>query len=224
MGLADVNADGRLDILAGTPGAISVILNRGAWSFEPPMDFSVPGTVNGLAIFDFDRDGKLDIAAGSDELSIFRGRGDGTFVRATNYSFGFRLNSVAAADFDGDGCEDVFLSQNFFATEPETPRLDAGRGLWLRGDGTGKLTPVPGQESGVAIYGEQRGAALCDYDEDGRVDLVVTQNGAETKLYHNAGARPGLRVRLLGPAANRSGVGALVRLQFADHTGPANPR
>jgi hypothetical protein len=101
------------------------------------------------------------------------------------------------------------------------PRLDAGRGLWLRGDGTGKLMPVPGQESGVKIYGEQRGAALCDYDEDGRVDLVVTQNGAETKLYHNTGGRPGLRVRLHGPPANPSGVGALVRLQFADHAGPA---
>jgi hypothetical protein len=129
--------------------------------------------------------------------------------------------AVCVGDMDGDGKEDIFLSQNFFATQPEMPRLDAGRGLWLRGNGTGTLMPVPGQESGVKIYGEQRGAALCDYDEDGRVDLVVTQNGAETKLYHNTSARPGLRVRLAGPAANSSGVGAVVRLQFADHAGPA---
>ncbi|PYJ97066.1 MAG: hypothetical protein DME23_17420, partial [Verrucomicrobia bacterium] len=128
--------------------------------------------------------------------------------------------AVCVADMDGDGNEDVFLGQNFFATQPETPRLDAGRGLWLRGDGAGKLTPVPGQESGVRIYGEARGAALCDYDGDGRVDLVVTQNGAETKLYHNAQAKPGLRVRLNGPPGNPKGVGAQMRLIFGQRPGP----
>ena len=128
--------------------------------------------------------------------------------------------SLNVADIDGDGNEDVFLSQNFFATQPGTPRLDAGRGLWLRGDGTGKLTPIPAQQSGIKVYGEQRGAALCDYDGDGRVDLVVTQNGAETKLYRNVGARPGLRVRLEGPAGNPSGIGAQVRLIFGQRQGP----
>src|SRR5205814_5275321 len=56
--------------------------------------------------------------------------------------------------------------------------------------------------------------ALCDYDGDGRVDLVVTQNGAETKLYHNVGGKPGLRVRLKGAAANAHGVGAQMRLVY----------
>src|SRR5205823_10858972 len=114
------------------------------------------------------------------------------------------------------GHEDVFLSQNFFATPPEMRRLDAGRGLWLRGDGTGNLTPLRGQDSGVKVYGEQRGAALSDYDQDGRIDLVVTQNGAETKLFHNVGAKPGLRVRLSGPPGNPAGVGAQVRLYFGE--------
>ena len=125
------------------------------------------------------------------------------------------------ADFDGDGREDLLLSQNFFATDVATPRYDAGRSLLLIGDGAGGLEPVPGQRSGLIVYGEQRGAALCDYDRDGRVDLVVTQNGAETKLYHNAGARPGLRVRLRGPAGNPTAVGAVIRLKFGDRYGPA---
>jgi hypothetical protein len=128
---------------------------------------------------------------------------------------------VVIADYDGDGAEDLFLSQNFFALRWEMHRLDAGRGLWLRGDGQGGFTPVAGQSSGVTAYGEQRGAAVADYDRDGRVDLVIGQNAAETKLYRNRKARPGLRVRLKGPPGNPEGIGAVVRLRFNGQLGPA---
>jgi hypothetical protein len=128
---------------------------------------------------------------------------------------------ACVADYDGDGNEDVFLSQNFFATQPKVPRCDAGRGLWLQGDGHGGLRAVPGSESGVTVYGEQRGAAVGDFDGDGRVDLVVTQNGAQTRLFRNVRGRPGLRVRLLGPVGNPQGIGAVIRLNFGGHFGPA---
>jgi hypothetical protein len=100
-------------------------------------------------------------------------------------------------------------------------RLDAGRGLWLRGIGGGKLEAVPGQKSGILVYGEQRGAALGDFDGDGRVDLAVSQNGAETKLYQNVLGKPGLRVRLNGPPGNPDGVGATLRLVFGGRMGAA---
>lgn len=128
--------------------------------------------------------------------------------------------SVNVADYDGDGHEDVFLSQNFFANQPEVPRYDAGRGLLLRGDGTGKLEAVPGQDSGIKVYGEQRGAAVADFDKDGRVDLAVTQNGAATKLYRNVGGKAGLRIRLTGSSGNPDGIGAQMRLLFGERAGP----
>ena len=127
---------------------------------------------------------------------------------------------AGAADFDGDGHEDVFLSQNFFAVQPEMSRMDAGRGLWLRGDGTGRLLPVPGQLSGIKVYGEQRGAALSDFNKDGRIDLVVSQNGAETKLYQNISGKPGLRIRLQGTNDNPLAVGAAVQLIFPNSRCP----
>src|SRR5256712_577257 len=128
---------------------------------------------------------------------------------------------AGVADFDGDGHEDLFLSQNFYPTEIGTPRYDAGRGLLLRNRGDGSLEPVPGQVSGIAVYGDQRGAAFADYDGDGRIDLVVSQNGAETKLYHNEHARPGLRVRLVGGPGNPHAIGAAVRVVYS--RGPQGP-
>jgi hypothetical protein len=128
--------------------------------------------------------------------------------------------AAVAADFDGDGLEDLFLAQNFSETETGTPRFDAGRGLLLLGNGKGGLAPVPGQRSGIVIYGDQRGAAATDYDRDGRMDLAVSQNAAETRLFHNTRARPGLRIRLVGPPGNPQAIGAAVRIRYADGDGP----
>ena len=152
------------------------------------------------------------------------------FFNRTNYFEAVKLPHEAqlapafgihVTDFDGDGNEDIFFSQNFFQVQAEEPRLDAGRGLLLRGTGSGKLESVSGQRSGVFIYGSQRGSAVGDFNTDGRVDLAVAQNSAETKLYKNTGAKPGLRVRLSGPMGNPDGVGATVRLIFGERAGPA---
>lgn len=127
---------------------------------------------------------------------------------------------AGVADFTGDGIEDVILSQNFFATDIATPRYDAGRGLLLEGRSDGEIQAVPGQRSGLLVYGEQRGAAYADFDGDGRLDLVISQNAAATRLFRNVGAAPGLRVRLIGPPGNPDGVGAQVRVRYGDRAGP----
>lgn len=166
--------------------------------------------------------GRRELRAAWLESTVFLNRGDHLEARPLPVEAQFApAFAVCAADFDGDGDEDVFLSQNFFALSVESSRCDAGRGLMLFGDNRAGLQPVPGQESGLLIYGEQRGAAVADFDGDGRADLAVAQNGAATKLYRNAGARPGLRVRLLGPPGNPSGVGALLRVGDGGSWGPA---
>src|SRR5678809_306718 len=52
------------------------------------------------------------------------------------------------------------------------------------------------------------------------LDLAVSQNAAATRLLHNRGAKPALRVRAQGPASNPEGIGAQVRLMFGDRSGP----
>ena len=143
---------------------------------------------------------------------------------------------VNVADFDGDGREDLFLAQNFFPTEIETMRFDAGVGLVLLGDGAGGFRPLSIMESGIVVRGDQRGSAVADFDGDARADLAVSQNGEATTLWRNVGARPGVRVRLVetGPGgtdggaqgaasgARRTGIGAKIWVESDDGTkGPA---
>jgi hypothetical protein len=156
------------------------------------------------------------------ETTLFLNRGDHFEARVLPQEAQFApAFGVAIADLDGNRTEDVFLSQNFFAVDGDTPRYDAGRGLVLLGDGKGGFQSVPGQQSGVMLYGEQRGAAASDWDGDGRVDLAVAQNGSTTTLLHNRKAHPGLRVRLAGPPGNPRGIGAVMRLGGPEGPGPA---
>jgi hypothetical protein len=157
------------------------------------------------------------------ETGVFLNRGDHFDFRALPAeaqlapAFG-----IGAADFDGDGHEDLVLAQNFFGLEPDSPRQAQGRGLWLRGDGTGGFSAVPGQESGILVYGEQRACAVADFDGDGRADLALAQNNGPTKLYRNRAAPAGLRVRLRGAASNPDAVGGRWHAVFGAKPGPAH--
>lgn len=119
--------------------------------------------------------------------------------------------ALGIADIDGDGSQDIFAGQNFFELRPHVPRCDAGLGFWLLGNGDGTFRVLSPERSGIEIPGEARAAAVADFDQDGRVDFAVSQNGAETRLFRNVDGRPGLRVRLEGAPDNPAGVGATVR-------------
>jgi hypothetical protein len=79
---------------------------------------------------------------------------------------------------------------------------------------------VSAAKSGIRVYGDQRGAAYSDFNRDGRLDIAVSQNGAQTRLFGNRGAKPGLRVRLEGPPSNPDAIGAQVRIVYGNGMGP----
>jgi hypothetical protein len=144
---------------------------------------------------------------------VFLNRGDHFLpVPLPNEAQRSAVLGLVTADFNLDGHLDLFLAQNFFAVSTAISRQDAGRGLLLLGLGDGHFQPIDANRSGIAIYGEQRGAAWADYDGDGRPDLAITQNRGETRLFRNQSPNPGLRVRLQGPPGNPYAIGASLRL------------
>jgi hypothetical protein len=72
------------------------------------------------------------------------------------------MKGIIAYDVDGDGHLDLIVAGNLFDAEPNTPRADAGNGLWLRGDGRGHFTPVPPSESGLLAPLNAAGLALIN--------------------------------------------------------------
>lgn len=151
---------------------------------------------------------------------VFLNRGDRFEVHALPIEAQFSpAFAVVVADFDSDGRDDLFLSQNFFGVTLEMARYDGGRGLVLQGAGDGTFKSVV--QSGLEVRGEQRSAATSDFDEDGRPDLVVSQNRGATMLFRNQAVRRGVRVRLAGPADNPAGIGSIVRMGSQTRWGAA---
>ncbi|MBB4077585.1 hypothetical protein GGR28_000186 [Lewinella aquimaris] len=69
------------------------------------------------------------------------------------------VRAILADDVDGDGDPDLILGGNFYYVKPEIGRFDAGRGLLLENDGTGRFTAVRAERSGINVAGEVRGIA-----------------------------------------------------------------
>lgn len=88
--------------------------------------------------------------------------GHGTFTAAPlpNAAQLSPIRGIVTSDVDGDGNLDLIVAGNLYDTEPNTPRADAGIGLWLRGDGRGHFTPVPSAESGFLAPRNVTGLAL----------------------------------------------------------------
>ena len=79
------------------------------------------------------------------------------------------VKAIVVNDVDGDGHLDLVVAGNLYDAEPNTPRADAGNGLFLKGDGRGHFTPMlpsksgllaPLNVAGLALVKTARGSAL----------------------------------------------------------------
>jgi len=105
-------------IVVGTANQIVVFTDDGHGTFAatPAHTLAAQATVTGIALADFNGDGKLDPAAsstGSDEVAIYTGNGDASFNAPAVFSAGQAVQGIAVADFTGDQQVDVVVSGFF---------------------------------------------------------------------------------------------------------------
>jgi hypothetical protein len=171
------------------------------------------GYDTGVAVGDYDNDGYPDLfVAGVHRNTLYHNNGDGTFTDVTARAGLDRPDSeygplwaVAAVwvDVNGDGLLDLFVVNYLqwdYRTEPVcsyhnvsdycAPSFYKGLPdqLFLnRGDGTFKDVSA---EWGIRSHvGKGMGAAMADYDQDGKPDLFVTNDGYYNFLFHNQGGK-----------------------------------
>jgi hypothetical protein len=112
---ADVNGDGRPDLVAGrwNSNNVTVLLNRGGGAFKPATDFPTGQHPYFPVAADFNRDNKVDIAATlNSSVGILLGNGDGTFQGPLTYPAGGGAIVAAVGDMNQDGYPDLVVANS----------------------------------------------------------------------------------------------------------------
>ncbi|MGM3305459.1 FG-GAP-like repeat-containing protein [Anabaena sp. WFMT] len=140
---------------------ISILLGDGTGNFGAPSAVAVPGGLSAISLGDFNKDGKLDVAAGnflSPDVSVFPGTGLGTFGAAQTYPVGNNTRAIVVEDFNEDGVPDIAIV-----------RSGASVVSIQLGDGLGGFNP----ETDFNVGAEPRSVTVADINGDGDLDLLV---------------------------------------------------
>ena len=240
MGAAvgDVDGDGWADVFVANDTEPNFLFrNRGDGTFEEVAarwgvavnQFGAPVSAMGADLRDVDNDGRLDLFVtdlANEGFLLFRHAGThfedvsdlSGITRATLPYAGW---SNPVADYNNDGWKDLFSANGHVTDNIERIQgrsYRQGNALFLnRGNGTfDDVSAKTGRD--LIKPGAHRGAAVADFDNDGRLDLVVSALGERAKLLRNVGTSDGrwLMLRLVGRASNREGLGTIVRLTLDD--------
>jgi hypothetical protein len=167
VAVGDFNGDGRLDLAVAAEfpnrglGSVSILLGNGDGTFQRHVDFATGTGPVSVAVADFNRDGKLDLATANsytNNVSVLLGLGDGTFAPHRDFSAMQGVNSVAVGDLNGDGNPDIVTADYI-----------AGVVSVLLGNGDGTFQAQKTFAAGcVPFY-----AAVIDLNGDGKPDLAV---------------------------------------------------
>ena len=177
--VADVNRDGRPDLVVANQGSdsVTVLLGEGGGRFSaaPGSPVAAGDAPYGVAAADFSGDGRVDVAVSnnsSNALTVLLGNGAGGFAAASGspINLGGSPGGVAAADLNGDGLIDLAspVWQN-------TWRLAI-----LLGDGAGGFVPAPGSPIAVGARFGTVTIALEDLNRDGKRDIAVAPSESRT--------------------------------------------
>jgi hypothetical protein len=152
---ADLNRDGRVDMVMIAGGGFSVLLNQGGGTMSAPSTFAA---AYGAFVFgDINRDGWPDLIVAGCPGSVLLGDGHGGFTPRTDFLPAGSCAGLCVADLTGDGRPDLVIA------DPTNRVVD----VIPNGDGGALGAPV------YPCDGSPAAMVLADLDRDGRLDLVT---------------------------------------------------
>jgi hypothetical protein len=240
VGAVDYDNDGWPDLFVANDGTDAYLYrnnHNGAFTnvaTTSGMAFTEDGNAMAgmcISLGDYDNDGNLDLFITDFQMMadhLWHNNGKGYFdevsARAGITGPTRQVLSFGGGffDYDNDGWLDLFIANGSVYPEIEQVTADIHYkqvNSLFHNERNGRFTEVGKiSGSGFAIPHAGRGVAFADFDNDGRMDLVVANNGDPPSLLHNQGV-PGaapnhfLNLKLVGRSSNRDAMGARIRVR-----------
>jgi tetratricopeptide (TPR) repeat protein len=210
----DYNNDRAVDIAVTNalfPPTIFENPREGKFVNRHPWSTAMPGITSGAAVFDFDRDGWMDFAFthwNAPAVTLWRNHQGRSFEPVTLPKANWvRAWGTAPIDYDNDGWIDLVAVGETNEGKGEV-RLFRNLGP----DGFKDVSTDVGLDK--ITLNAPRSVIVGDYDNDGAVDLLITQNHGPAVLLRNQGGNQNhwLRLALKGLADNKTAIGTKVEI------------
>lgn len=235
---ADLDLDGDVDLYVGNDVMTNHLYrNEEGRSFEDVTVRSgagvssrgTPDASMGVDVCDFNGDGRPDLWSANFEhesFAIYRNQGDWLFRNVSELTGVASIPALyvgwgtAFQDFDRDGDSDVVVANGNVVKHPAHSAvrqrmllLENQNQTWFEETGGDPRSPFSESREG-------RGLVVLDWNHDGRADIGISPVNTPVELLENrcSGESNWLSFRLIGTAASRHPVGAVVELQLRKHS------
>lgn len=236
VAFGDYDNDGDQDLyVANDQDPNFLFQNQGSGKFEETallsgVSYSDMGKEEagmGTIFGDYDNDGLLDLTVSNfqkETNTLYHNEGSGFFADVTTLAgigeitYSYLGWGIAFFDYNNDGYKDIFVANGHVLdniTDIDRSTTYPQRNLLFRNLGDGTFEDVSNQSgSGLTLQKVSRTVALGDYDNDGDLDILVTNWNQTADLLRNEGGNLNnwIQINVVGTKSNKSGIGTRIKL------------